>query len=108
MIISDTEGCPKKFVNKFTQTSGQIMCDKTFYKELIKKLESNKNLNIVFCGDYFDNGSLKNIITIGGIEQKNLNLYIGNTYIFNQSNNNLNQQIIISKKKLEYNTLFIN
>ena len=62
----------------------------------------NSNINYIF--DSIDtSGVLKNIITIGGVEQKNLNLYIGNTYIFNQSNNNFNQQIIISKKKLEYN-----
>ena len=30
------------------------------------------------------------------------NLYIGNTYIFNQSANNFNEQIIISRKKIEY------
>ena len=71
------------------------------------EVEHNNNIsssNISYIFDAIDTtGTLKNIITIGGIEQKNLNLYIGNTYIFNQSNNNLNQQIIISKKKLEYN-----
>ena len=71
------------------------------------EVEHNNNISssdISYIFDAIDtSGTLKNIITIGGIEQKNLNLYIGNTYIFNQSNNNLNQQIIISKKKLEYN-----
>ena len=71
------------------------------------ELEHNNNIissDILYIFDAIDtSGILKNIITIGNIEQKNLNLYIGNTYIFNQSNNNINQQIIISKKKLEYN-----
>ena len=71
------------------------------------EVEHNTNINssnIIYTFDAIDtSGVLKNIITINGVEQKNLNLYIGNTYIFNQSNNNLNQQIIISKKKLEYN-----
>jgi hypothetical protein len=63
---------------------------------------SNTSISYIF--DSIDSsGVLKDIITVGGIEQKNLNLYIGNTYIFNQSNNNPNQQIIFSKKKLEYN-----
>jgi len=71
------------------------------------EVEHNNNIinsDISYIFDSIDNsGTLKDIITIGNVEQKNLNVYIGNTYIFNQSNNNLNQQIIFSKKKLEYN-----
>ena len=60
--------------------------------------------DISYTFDSIDSsGILKDIITIGNVEKKNMNLYIGNSYIFNQSNNNLNQQIIFSKKKLEYN-----
>ena len=66
------------------------------------EVEHNNNIsnsNILYTFDSIDtSGILKNILTIGGIELKNLNLYIGNTYIFNQSNNNFNQQIIFSKK----------
>ena len=45
-----------------------------------------------------------NRYTQSSVELKTLvkNLYIGNTYIFNQSANNFNEQIIISKKKIEY------
>jgi hypothetical protein len=69
MIISDPEGCPDKFVNSVTQTSGKILCDKQFYKELLKKMKTDRKLNIVFCGDYFDNGSFENIInTLKGIK----------------------------------------
>ena len=67
------------------------------------EVEHNNNIsnsNIIYTFDSIDtSGIFKNILTIGGIEQKNLNLYIGNTYIFNQSANNFNEQIIISKKK---------
>ena len=73
----------------------------------IDEVEHNNNIttsDIIYTFDAIDtSGTLKNIITIGGVEMKNLNLYIGNTYIFNQSNNNSNQQIIFSKKRLEYN-----
>ena len=51
--------------------------------------------DISYTFDSIDSsGILKDIITIGNVEKKNMNLYIGNSYIFNQSNNNLNQQII--------------
>lgn len=71
LIISDPEGCPDKFVNRFTQTaSGKILCDKQLYKELLTKMKLDKKLHIVFCGDYFDNGSLENIInTLKGIKK---------------------------------------
>ena len=66
------------------------------------EVEHNNNIttsDIIYIFDAIDtSGTLKNIITIGGVEMKNVNLYIGNTYVFNQSNNNSNEQIIFSKK----------
>ena len=92
----------------FDEYSHKFGAEKYNRKENLTEWNTHNNnittSDIIYTFDAIDtSGTLKNIITIGGVEMKNVNLYIGNTYVFNQSNNNSNQQIIFSKKRLEYN-----
>lgn len=63
---------------------------------------TNENVTYETTTFIFDS-ILDNRISINTVEMKTINLYIGNTYIFDQTNNTLpTELIIISKKKLQY------
>jgi hypothetical protein len=58
LFITDPEGCPKTLYE--SQPMTQLVCKPEFYNFLDNYLKNN-NKNIIFCGDYYDHGSLKHI-----------------------------------------------
>ena len=67
--------------------------------------EPVENNNVTYSTEtYTFDSIINNKISVNSNELTEMNLYIGNNYIFDQINNTLpDQLIIISKKKLQYN-----
>ena len=63
-----------------------------------------ENNNVTYGTEtYVFDSIINNRISVNSNELTEMNLYIGNNYIFDQTNNTLPDQLIIISKKLQYN-----
>ena len=93
LFVADIESCALTD-GRSKDIMSQMFCKKDFYNYLSKKLDENKNLKVVFLGDYFDKGDIeKTKVVIQEINKLIQKYNFNNSEKKNLSSNNFNEQL---------------